>query len=82
MLGRAVVSHFSQKRREVGHPKFGGSLTPPLASLRVGGTAEGGCPHMFIFDYGSSRTQMLRKLSGSLLSPWAWSLMGAPSNFL
>ena len=27
--------------------------------------------------YSISLTQMLRKLMGSLLSPWAWSLMGA-----
>jgi len=32
--------------------------------------------------YGSSRTQMLRKLMGSLLSPCAWSLMAAPSKAL
>ncbi len=32
--------------------------------------------------YGSSLTQMLRKLIGSLLSPWAWSLIGAPSKAL
>ena len=31
---------------------------------------------------GISRTQMLRKLMGSLLSPCAWSLMAAPSNAL
>jgi hypothetical protein len=32
--------------------------------------------------YGSSLTQIFRKLMGSLLSPWACSLMGALSYFL
>ena len=32
--------------------------------------------------YGNSRTQMLRKLMGSLLSPCACSLMAAPSKAL
>ena len=32
--------------------------------------------------YGNSRTQIFWKLKGSLLSPCACSLIGAPSNFL
>ena len=32
--------------------------------------------------YGSSLTQIFRKLKGSLLSPWACNLIGAPSNVL
>ncbi len=40
---------------------------------------DAGPSSLCVTGYWSLRIQMLRKLMGSLLSPWAWSLMGAVS---